>query len=238
MKLFTSTLRLGIVTTSLLAIAGCSDNDNNEQPQIEVPLPVPYVYQVTVTNLTHAQPLSPIAVALHSSDVKWWAIGESASDALASLAESGSNEALLSNAALFASAAGNAPVAPGESVTLEISVDDIANAHISVATMLVNTNDAFSGLNGVDLSPLEVGAVYQRNAHVYDAGTEENTEAIGTIPGPADSGEGNSEGREAHDVVTLHPGVVTASDGLTTSVLSADHKFDNPGVRISITRME
>lgn len=238
MKLFTNKLRVGLVTASIVVIAGCSDSDNNEVPEIVLPAPVPYTYQVTVTNLTHAQPLSPIAVALHSSDVKWWSIGEAASDALASLAESGSNEALLSNDALFATASGNVPVAPGESVTLEISVDDIANAHISIASMLVNTNDAFSGVNSVDLSLLEVGGVYRRNAHVYDAGTEENTEAMGTIPGPADSGEGNSEGREAHDVVTLHPGVVTASDGLTTSVLSADHKFDNPGVRISITRME
>ncbi|WP_421133647.1 spondin domain-containing protein [Alteromonas sp. A079] len=238
MKPFNSKLRLSSVIATLFVVAGCSDNDNNEEPQIVVPVPVPYTYQVTVTNLTHAQPLSPIAVALHNSDVKWWTIGEAASDALASLAESGSNEALLSDTTLFASATGNAPLAPGNSVTLAITVDDIDNARISVATMLVNTNDAFSGVNGVDLSSLEVGDVYQRNALVYDAGTEENTEAIGTIPGPADSGEGNSEGREDHNVVTLHPGVVTGSDGLTTSVLSADHKFDNPSVRISITRME
>jgi len=238
MKPFNSKLRLSSVIATLFVVAGCSDNDNNEEPQIVVPAPVPYTYQVTVTNLTHAQPLSPIAVALHNSDVEWWTIGEAASDALASLAESGSNEALLSDTTLFASATGNAPLPPGNSVTLAIIVDDIDNARISVATMLVNTNDAFSGVNGVDLSSLEVGDVYQRNALIYDAGTEENTEAIGTIPGPADSGEGSSEGREDHNVVTLHPGVVTASDGLTTSVLSADHKFDNPGVLISITRME
>ncbi len=60
----------------------------------------------------------------------------------------------------------------------------------------------------------------------------------GTIPGPADGGEGLSEGREILDVVTMHSGVVTADDGLPDSVLDSSHRFSNPAVKIIISRVE
>ena len=60
----------------------------------------------------------------------------------------------------------------------------------------------------------------------------------GTIPGPADGGEGVSEGREALDAVTMHSGVVTADDGLPNSVLDSSHRFANPVMKIIISRVE
>jgi len=56
--------------------------------------------------------------------------------------------------------------------------------------MLVNTNDSFTGLNAWDLSKLAVGDSWSTNVGVYDAGTEINSELLGTIPGPADGGDG------------------------------------------------
>ena len=71
-----------------------------------------------------------------------------------------------------------------------------------------------------------------------DAGTEVNSEAAGTMPGPADGGEGFNATRTDTGYVAMHPGVVTVDDGLTNSVLTVQHKFDNPAVRIMVTRIE
>ena len=72
----------------------------------------------------------------------------------------------------------------------------------------------------------------------YDAGTEANSEAAGTIPGPADSGEGFNEERDDVNYVAMHPGVVSQHDGLSSSVLSSQHKFDNPLTQVVITRTQ
>jgi len=104
--------------------------------------------------------------------------------------------------------------------------------------MLVNTNDAFSGLTGLELSNLEVDQENSWNLNVYDAGTEANNEAAGTIPGPADGGIGFDEMRNDVNVVTLHPGVVSQDDGLTSSVLTQAHRFDNPAIKLTITRIK
>ena len=63
-------------------------------------------------------------------------------------------------------------------------------------------------------------------------------EAPGTIPGPADGGEGFNAARDDDaDRVSMHGGVVSAMDGLITSVLTEQHRFDNPVVGVSVTRV-
>ena len=101
--------------------------------------------------------------------------------------------------------------------------------------MMVNTNDGFTGLSALDVSSLAVGDSLIRTTVAYDAGTEANTEAAGTIPGPADGGEGFNEARDDVNFVARHPGVVTNEDGLSSSVLSPEHKFDNPLAKVVIT---
>ena len=117
-------------------------------------------------------------------------------------------------------------------------IQDVTDAKLSVATMLVNTNDAFSGLNALDLRTFAVGDSWTATARVYDAGTEVNSEAAGTMPGRVDGGEGFNASRTDTGFVAMHPGVVTGDDGLTNSVLTVQHKFDNPAVRIMVTRIE
>jgi len=110
---------------------------------------------------------------------------------------------------------------------------------LSIAGMLVNTNDGFSGLNGVELSEIEPGHISVYYAYAYDAGTEFNSELTGTIPGPADGGEGfNAERDDVTSVVTLHGGVVTAEDDFANSTLNYADKFDNPVLRIEVTALE
>ena len=227
--------------TALLAACGSDNDDFPTSPTPPAPPPPPapvnVSYEVTVTNLTNAQPVSPVAVVLHSEGALW-EIGEPASEALEQMAEGGDNDAIRALSVVQAEASGAAPIGPGNSETISVTIEDTTDALLSVATMLVNTNDAFTGLNAYSLAQLEVGDSWSTRARAYDSGTEANSEAAGTMPGPADGGEGFNAMRDDVDFVAAHPGVVSSDDGLSASVLTVQHKFDNPVVRITITRTE
>ena len=227
-----------IILALSASLAACGDSDNNEVEVTDPVMPVmSYEFTVQVTNLTNAQPLSPIAAIAHSEGMLWQ-IGEPASAALELMAEGGDNSELLATDFAMASSSAESPLPPGEQVTLMLSTEQLNSLKISLATMLVNTNDAFTGLNAIDVSSLAVNESLSRTSFAYDAGTEANSEAAGTIPGPADSGEGYNEMRDDIDRVAMHPGVVSQDDGLTNSVLTSQHKFDNPVARITITRTQ
>lgn len=231
-------LRLMTVSALALTLMACGSDDDDPEPTPPAPpVPVNVSYEVTVTNLTNAQPLSPVAVVLHQEG-NLFMIGEAASVELETMAEGGDNSALLGLDVVEASASGAAPIGPGASETILVTIEDVTDAKLSVATMLVNTNDAFSGLNALDLSQLAVGDVWSSRMRAYDSGTEANSEAAGTIPGPADNGTGFVAERDDVDFVAAHPGVVTSSDNLSTSVLNSQHKFDNPVMSITVTRTE
>ncbi|MDI4653021.1 MULTISPECIES: spondin domain-containing protein [Pseudoalteromonas] len=227
-----------IILALSASLAACGDSDNNEVEVTDPVMPVmSYEFTVQVTNLTNAQPLSPIAAIAHSEGMLWQ-IGEPASAALELMAEGGDNSELLATDFAMASSSAESPLPPGEQVTLMLSTEQLDELKISLATMLVNTNDAFTGLNAIDVSSLAVNESLSRTSFAYDAGTEANSEAAGTIPGPADSGEGYNEMRDDIDRVAMHPGVVSQNDGLTNSVLTSQHKFDNPVARFTITRTQ
>ena len=227
------------VFTGLL-LAGCGGDDNDVM--LETPTPTPpaaeeIMLKVTAVNLTNGQPLSPIGIALHKEG-QFWQIGEAASAELETLAEGGDNSGLLGLDVVMMSSSTDAPLAPGASQELMLTTESLEDYKLSVITMMVNTNDGFTGLNAMDVSNLAEGDSISMRTHAYDVGTEENTEAQGTIPGPADGGEGFNSAREAMDKVAMHPGVVGNDDGLSSSVLDSTHKFDNPLMMITITRMK
>ena len=237
-KKFTPKLSRQLIIASLLTfgLAACNDNDNNAEvinPPVETVME--YNYSITVTNLTYAQPLSPVAVALHG-EAKMWQVGQSASVALEKLAEGGDNTDFIALETNLASTSSEGPVPPGSSVTLDITTTEPAATYLTIATMLVNTNDAFSGLTGVDISTLTLDQEKSWQLSVYDSGTEQNSEAAGTIPGPADTGIGYDAARNDIDLVGYHSGVVSQDDGLSSSVLTQAHRFDNPAVKLTITR--
>jgi hypothetical protein len=236
-----------IVGMSGLALSAC---DNNNGPTISPPPPPPppppamASFDVTVTNLTNGQPVSPVAVIAHQEGYSVFTIGAAATTGLETLAEGGDNSMLLAeadaDANVLSSGSGAAPIGPGgaETVTLDILESDLPTALFSVSTMLVNTNDAITGVNGVDVSGLAVGDAWTGRAIVYDAGTEANTEAAADVPGPAAGGEGFNAARDDRaDRVTMHAGVVTQDDGLATSALTGQHRFDNPAVEVRIERV-
>lgn len=234
-------VKLTLMASAVLLLAACSDNDNTPPPPEPPQPPAPEMrsFTVTVTNLTANQPLSPIATLQHEADFKAWMAGDAASVALEKLAEGGDAADFDSTDGVIARVSGDAPIGPGASgeVELTINADDLAN--LAVVTMLVNTNDAFTGVQGVDLTNLAVDATMSYRTHAYDAGTEANSEAKGTMPGPADGGEGFNASRDGDvDRVHIHPGVISMDDGLMDSVLTSSHRFDNPVAIISITRTE
>ncbi|BAJ03877.1 spondin domain-containing protein [Shewanella violacea] len=230
-------LTASMVLASLFTLSACSDNDYspiNTQTPTQV---ATQDYRVTVTNLTANQPMSPLALLRHNADITAWQTGGAASLPLETLAESGDSTGFADMDGVDALIKGLGILAPGmtESIELELSPDEVAS--ISVLTMLVNTNDAFAGVNSVSLVDLAVNTTVKFSSIAYDAGTEANSEAKGTIPGPADSGEGFNAARDDVDRVHAHPGVISADDGLANSVLSASHRFDNPVLTISIERL-
>ena len=143
------------------------------------------------------------------------------------------------NAMVIVTGSGAAPIGPAgsETVTLDILNSARPGLQISVSTMLVNTNDAFSGLSAVPVETMAIGDVLLFGAIAYDAGTEADTEMALHIPGPAGGGEGFNAARDDQaDQVAMHSGIVSQDDGLATSDLSEQNRFDNPVLRVWIER--
>jgi len=220
------TLACALLVATALGVAGCGSSNGSAS------------YMVTVTNLTHGQPLSPAIVVLHAADWSAWQIGTAAGASLETLAEGGDNGGLLAEAtAAGAVSAGlDGLLMPGDSASAMIRTTHRSQRRLTVAGMLVVTNDAFSGIASADLSGLARGDSITWHTHVYDAGTETNSETAATVP--ALGGTGFAAARDDRaDTVTGHPGVVTADDGLTTSDLDETHRFDNPALAITVVRL-
>jgi hypothetical protein len=160
-------------------------------------------YRVTLKNLTSGQPFSPPVAATHRKSIRMFEVGGFASDELAAIAQAG-NEVPMFN--LFNSSPRVTqavdvarPLTPSgkvvgsftDTVSLEISARE--GDRLSLATMLICTNDGFLGLDSVKL-PDDGSRTFFLNG--YDAGRENNTEisphivdpcsALGPAPLPGD----------------------------------------------------
>ena len=188
-------------------------------------------FSVTVTNLTRSQPLSPILAVTHDANTVLFTPGQAASTELAMLAEDGDNSALGALAGSLAGvqdvASGMAPIGPGgtDSVIVEASLD---NRYLSVAGMLVNTNDAFMAVDSFRLG----GGPMVVNAVAYDAGSEANSELCAYIPGPA------CNNPFQHDPAAPE-GFVFISNGIQGIGDLAPELYDwrNPVARVEIRRL-
>ena len=226
--------KVAIATAAALTLAACGDDDSDTDTVTIIETPVEY--EVLLKNLTNGQPISAPLLILHDIG-ELFEVGESSSDALELLAESGDASRILDETSfLLSSASADAGITYGESTTITVSHTAQAN-YLSFASMLGNSNDAFTGLNKVDLSELAVNDSLTFSTVAYDAGTEANTESAETVPGPAAGGEASNPIRDDIDMVTMHPGIVSADDGLTTSALTYQQKFDNPVMSVTITRI-
>ena len=149
-------------------------------------------YEVTITNITKGQTFTPLLVATHSRRIQLFEAGEPASAALEILAESGdtgpaTDELLAAGREVSDVETIPGLLGPGESATVVVKATG-RGRRLTVAAMLIPTNDTFVALNGVKL-PRKAGVF---DAPAYDAGTEANDQNCTNIPGPRCGGAGSS----------------------------------------------
>lgn len=162
-------------------------------------------YEVTITNVTKAQIFAPIVVATHRKNFRAFTPGEPASPELATLAESGNpgplTELLENNDEVWDVNGNDGLLMPGESVTITIT-GSARFPRLSLASMLVTTNDAFAGLDAV-LLPYSLEYFM---APAYDAGSELNDESCENIPGPP-CGDMDDSGEEGEGYIYIGNGI-------------------------------
>ena len=217
---------LGGLVALLALFAGgvLSANGQDEEMMVEV----------SITNLTRGQIMSPVFVARHDSNAgSLYSLGEPASDAMAKMAEDADASGLLEEwdatdnhniaEAMVVNLDGG-PIKPGETVTFDFNVDD-GKSMMSFASMLVSTNDAFIGANAFDLSKSRT--VY---LNAYDSGTEANSEHCAYIPGPP-CGNMVHDPAKAEGFVHVHAGV---HGGKNPGLDPAEHDWHNPTARLTV----
>jgi hypothetical protein len=189
-------------------------------------------YEVTLENLSPAgsQPFSPPILAVHSSSFRIFHLGGYASDELAQVAQDAVNGPLVSllNGSPQVSdvVVGSGVIPPGSSDTYNISAEG-NYVKLSMVTMLVNTNDAFTGTDKLQLPQTGAKTYYLRT---YDAGSEENTELTAHIPGPCC---GNPfEGNSTKEKIRFHRGILGTGD-LDPGI----YGWDEPVAKLTITRV-
>lgn len=249
MKLKAIGIFFSIVVIAFIVACGSdssSINDNTSSNNNNVPSDdsnSTIDYRITLTNITHSQPLSPIAVILHGKNYIAWEDGLPISNGLEILAEGGDPTDFIQAAEndnnVFAAKTGTGVILPGgnESLSLRVDTSERDTIYLTIATMLVNTNDAFGGVNAKSISHLELGQSLILMAPAYDAGTEGNSESLASVPGPAAGGEGFNTSRDDVDFVRIHSGIISSEDGLENSVLTGSHHWDNPVFKLVVTRI-
>jgi hypothetical protein len=213
-------------------------------------------FEVTFTDLTGGQPLTPAVAATHRGKNELFNVGDAASFGLKEIAENGNNTPMLSRLASdgdvsdFLEAPGGPLVPAGspgdamfdQSTTSTITADRGAR-RLSLAAMLICTNDGFTGVNSLRL-PSKVGGSVTVETMAYDAGTEANTEDFADMVPPCQAligvstgepGTGQSDPALAtSDVIRHHTGITGRRD-----LVPAVHGWDvsAPVARLTVTAM-
>jgi hypothetical protein len=208
-------------------------------------------YRVTLINLTEGQPLSPPVALTHRNNLSVFEVGEEASDEIAAIAQDGNQSPGFS---AFDGAPGvtdvvdvGTPLTPfGKQVgdftfISQFEIEATRSDRLSLATMLICTNDGFTGVDGVRL-PRQGSKVYLANA--YDAGRELNTEASSDIVDPCSglgpaplAGDPNGNENVAvesdpREPIAHHPGI--SGDG---DLDEEAHGWDEPVMLVIVQRI-
>jgi hypothetical protein len=228
--------RIWSVTAGLIMVSGLL------APQTAPALDLGGSFEVRVTNLTRGQTFTPVLVASHREGVTLFTLGAPASAELATLAEEGATgplaALLLATRGVRAVADSGAPpagfVGPGQSKTIVVGAG-LGVDHISVAAMLIPTNDGFFALNGVQAPRGSEVLTYFSAA--YDAGSERNDELCASIPGPnftecGGAGGGGQPAGGEERYVHIHAGI----HGIGDFDASA-RDWRNPVAQITIRRI-
>ncbi len=208
-------------------------------------------FDVRITNLSNAIYYTPFLVAAHPDGTSLFSVGQPASANLQAMAEGGDISGLVADvnglgATVVENPAGGL-LEPAASVEFSMNTDGTSNTLLSAVAMLLPTNDAFAGLNAIEI-PTEPGT-YVFNVPAYDAGTEANDELLtgGGAPGapgmPADPGGLAGTGgtgaamADANSNVHIHRGNLGDTDMVAgiSDLDSRVHRWLNPVIRVTLT---
>ena len=207
-------------------------------------------YKITITNLTAGQPLTPPILVTHTNRTGVFTVGEVASNGIRQIAENGDGapllEALSDDSQVHEVVAGMAPLIPasdpngtgfGSSETFTITAHGRAR-FLSFASMLVCTNDGFTGIDSVRL-PNNKKTVYSA---AYDARTEINTEDFADIVPPCQDLIGVSSedmGTGTSNPMLLEDGIVIPHAGINGGIdlFPEVHGWSDPVTKIEIERV-
>lgn len=207
-------------------------------------------YEVTIENLTSGsgQWFTPPVVATHRPSTGMFTVGEPVSFEVKEIAENGNLAPMGTGLGddrhvadhVVAASGSPPPLAPGNSVTVDVS-GDRGRKYLSFVSMLICTNDGFTGVDTLRL-PKRVGDEVVMETNAYDAGTEVNTEDFADIVPPCqvlsgvssdDDGTGTSNPDLAENgVIRPHVGVEGGKD-----LLPKVHDWEDPVGRITIRRV-
>ncbi len=212
------------VETQALYRSSSSDEDSDDSDGLRT-------YRVTIKNLSVGQPLAPPVIATHVKGFTMFEVGKLASRGLEAIAENGDVSLMFNrfNNSPYATDAVNVGMPLTRYGTTVGGFKDYATFEItgkkhdrlSVAAMLICTNDGFTGLNSVKL-PKEGKKVYYLKG--YDAGTEYNTElsadivdgcsALGAVAlaGDPNGNDNDSVDSSPHQRIRKHRGTMGNGD--------------------------
>lgn len=229
--------RVGILTTGLALLGAAAGEPARASGKL--------TFRITLENLAEGQPLSPPVAAAHSRKIAIFERGAIASPELEALAEDGNQIPLFDLLAASRRVRDvidlGAPLfpagQPGDAATFDLKAR--AWDKLSLATMLICTNDGFAGLDAVDL-PWRGSSVFWLNA--YDGGTEDNTErtpdivdpcgAIGPVAFPPDGNENDAVDTMPRELIAIHPNIQNVGD-----LVPPFHSWVLPIARVTVTRV-
>jgi hypothetical protein len=141
-------------------------------------------YEVVVTNITHGQSFTPILLATHAAEFHLFELGAPIRPDLAVLAQEGFvsplRPALDADPRVSSTVAATGLTRFGGSMRFVIGTRK-GFERLSLAAMLIPTNDSFMALDGLDLTDVdERGRTMLVVA--YDAGAEINDELCPSLP--------------------------------------------------------
>lgn len=196
-------------------------------------------YMVEIVNITKGQIFSPPILVSHSRDAALFQLGQPASDALALMAEDGDASelasALRSLDAVNDVKVSGAPLMPGETRIMTLKVTPGKNL-VSVAGMLVQTNDAFFAATAETRDFFLLKRSIERipvteMATAYDAGSEANTELCAHIPGPPCGNAFSSPDQAGEGYVYVSNGIHGGGD-----LDSSTYDWRGPVAKITVVR--
>lgn len=189
-------------------------------------------YKITITNITKGQSFTPFIAASHKRGVSLFELGAPASQEITDIAEGGNTAplaAMLEASHKVKDITNSAGLlGPGESVELTVSAGWYFN-RLSLAAMLLPTNDTFVALNDVYLPVRGSRTLFAR---AYDAGSETNDELCLSIPGPHCGGEPFSPNDSGEGFVHIASGIHGIAD-LDASL----YDWRDAVAKVTITRM-